>query len=163
MQLLCDAIAAGAFSGPKWMVWRTLLADRPHLLNATFFLYQCGQAAPDAKPHLKSTEAALVLADLIDTFLDDRQPSDRDMAQPTAIPAAEPQQVVHYIDLDQAAALVNRAKRTLENQITKGKFPPPAIQGSGGKKSEWLNSELKPWLENEYGRKLPAVPPHYIR
>jgi predicted DNA-binding transcriptional regulator AlpA len=69
------------------------------------------------------------------------------------------------IDLDQAAALVNRSKRTLERaqkDQTK-KMPLPSIQGIGGRKSEWRYSELKPWLETEYDRKLPDRPPHVVR
>ncbi|HZV03801.1 MAG TPA: hypothetical protein VE999_01810 [Gemmataceae bacterium] len=65
---------------------------------------------------------------------------------------------VHYITLDQAAALVNRSKRTLER--CKDRMPAPAIEGGGGKPAEWLWSELRPWLEREYGRPLPEIPPH---
>lgn len=69
------------------------------------------------------------------------------------------------VDLDQAAALVNRSKRTLERlqaDPTKN-MPLPFIQGGGGKKSEWKYSELKLWLEKEFTRKLPDTPPHIIR
>jgi hypothetical protein len=66
-----------------------------------------------------------------------------------------------YIDLDQAAALVNRSKRTLERRL--GDMPMPVVQGMGGKKSEWLYAELRPWLETEYGKMLPDRPPHAIR
>jgi len=64
-----------------------------------------------------------------------------------------------YIDLDQAAALVNRSKRSLQRRL--GQMPPPAIRGKGGKKSEWIWSDLRPWLEKEFSRKLPDVPPHH--
>jgi hypothetical protein len=69
------------------------------------------------------------------------------------------------IDLDQAAALVNRSKRTLKRALIdpKKKMPAPMIKGSGGKKSEWRYQELKPWLEKEYGRNLPSRPPHVLR
>ena len=68
----------------------------------------------------------------------------------------------HMIDLDQAAALVNRSKRTLERyqKNPRKHMPLPVIQGGAGKKSEWKYSELKPWLEREFDRLLPDKPPH---
>jgi hypothetical protein len=65
--------------------------------------------------------------------------------------------------LDQAAALVNRSKKTLERMLEKGKMPQPDIEGGGGKKHEWIYAKLKPWLEREYGKLLPTRPPHTIR
>jgi hypothetical protein len=65
-----------------------------------------------------------------------------------------------YIDLDQAAALVGRSKRTLERRLSARNNPmPPADidRGGGGKKNEWIYATLKPWLEKEYSRKLPSV------
>lgn len=67
---------------------------------------------------------------------------------------APPDQLV---TLRQAATWVQRKKRTLEK--AKGRMPPPANKGGGGKAAEWRWSELRPWLENEYGRKLPSVLP----
>jgi hypothetical protein len=66
----------------------------------------------------------------------------------------------YFINLDQASALVNRSKRTLER--CKKKMPQPRVKGGGGKPSEWAWSDLKPWLENEFGRMLPPIPPHAI-
>jgi hypothetical protein len=62
-----------------------------------------------------------------------------------------------YVTLDRAAALVQRSKRTLEKAINRGKnpLPDPDIQGTGGRPNEWDWSKIKPWLENEYNRKLP--------
>lgn len=72
--------------------------------------------------------------------------------------------VPDYIDLDQAAALVNRVKKTLERAVKNDpSMPRPDIEGGGGKKNEWDYAKLKPWLETKYGRKLPARPPHVIR
>jgi hypothetical protein len=71
--------------------------------------------------------------------------------------------VPDMIDLDQAAALVNRNKRTLKRYKDKGIIPPPKIQGKGGKKSEWLWAELRPVLEANFDRKLPDRPPHVVR
>jgi len=58
-----------------------------------------------------------------------------------------------YVTLSQAAAIVNRSKRTLEKHKTK--MPPPCISDGGGKPDEWLWSGLRPWLEGYFGRKLP--------
>jgi hypothetical protein len=66
-----------------------------------------------------------------------------------------------YIDLDQAAALVNRSKRTLERKVDE--MPKPAIRGTGGKKHEWLYPELRPWLQQEFNKILPERPPHARR
>ena len=60
-----------------------------------------------------------------------------------------------HVTLDQAAAWVNRSKRTLERHKGKG-LPEPAIRGGGGKPSEWIWSELRPWLEETFDRRLPV-------
>ena len=79
------------------------------------------------------------------------------------VPTPESDSAIHYIDLDQAAALVSRSKKTLERKLREGSMPMPDIEGGGGKKHEWVYSKLRPWLENEYGRVLPTRPPHTIR
>ena len=38
MELLCDAIRGGAFAGDDWRIWRMLLRDKPHILNAFHLL-----------------------------------------------------------------------------------------------------------------------------
>lgn len=38
IDLLVQAIQAGAFSGHDWMLWRTRLARRPHILNAIHWI-----------------------------------------------------------------------------------------------------------------------------
>jgi hypothetical protein len=62
-----------------------------------------------------------------------------------------------YVTLDKAAAIVSRSKRTLEKLVNRKEnpLPDPAIRGTGGKPSEWIWSELRPWLEQEYGKHLP--------
>ena len=55
--------------------------------------------------------------------------------------------------LQQAAAMVNRSKRTLEKH--KAKMPAPRISDGGGKPDEWAWTELRPWLEEYSGRSLP--------
>lgn len=42
ISLLCNAIMAGAFKGSEWLLWRTRLADRPHIINAAKFLKKYG-------------------------------------------------------------------------------------------------------------------------
>lgn len=34
LDLICESVKVGAFSGPSWLLWRTQLANRPHVLNA---------------------------------------------------------------------------------------------------------------------------------
>jgi predicted DNA-binding transcriptional regulator AlpA len=68
-------------------------------------------------------------------------------------PAAGDAPVDCLITLHQAAAMVNKSKRTLERLLSK--MPMPRVQGAGGKSSEWAWPELRPWLEKEYERKLP--------
>jgi hypothetical protein len=65
-----------------------------------------------------------------------------------------------YITLDQAAALINRKKKTLERYLNdpsykKFQMPQPEVEGGGGKPHEWLWSTLRPWLESTFARKLP--------
>lgn len=62
-----------------------------------------------------------------------------------------------YVTLDQAAALVNRKKKTLLRALNQlgSKMPRPDVEGAGGKPHEWLWPRLRPWLEEEYGKKLP--------
>lgn len=60
-----------------------------------------------------------------------------------------------YVTLIQMASIVNRAKRTLERLARKPSFPPPEVQGMGGKPSEWKWSIVRPILEAEYDRHLP--------
>jgi hypothetical protein len=62
-----------------------------------------------------------------------------------------------YVTLDQAAAFVNRSKKTLERAMNKSNSdaPPPDVEGGGGRPHEWRWSVLRPWLEKTYGKKLP--------
>jgi hypothetical protein len=58
-----------------------------------------------------------------------------------------------HVTLLQAASMVSRCKKTLERR--KKDMPHPRVEGGGGKPDEWAWSELRPWLEKEFGRKLP--------
>jgi hypothetical protein len=71
-------------------------------------------------------------------------------------------EVIDYIQLDEAAALVKRQKKTLERALAAGRMPQPDIEGGGGKPHEWEYLKLKPWLEMTYGKRLPLRPPRSI-
>ena len=83
---------------------------------------------------------------------------------PTIAPAkakTEPEAEAYYVSLDQMAAIVNRRKRTLERRKTRSNnpLPPPDVEGGGGRQDEWIWSKIRPWLENEFGKKLPKTFP----
>jgi hypothetical protein len=64
-----------------------------------------------------------------------------------------------FVTLDQAAALVNRSKKTLERYLHRPKsesarMPEPDVEGTGGKPHEWRWEKLRPWLEATFGRPL---------
>ncbi len=63
------------------------------------------------------------------------------------------------VTLLQAAAIVNRSKRTLEKY--KAEMPLPRVDGGGGKPDEWDWAELRPWLEQKFQKKLPDSPPRF--
>jgi hypothetical protein len=67
------------------------------------------------------------------------------------------EELPQYVTLDQAAALVQRSKRTLEKALKRKKnpLPDPDVQGIGGRPNEWEWVRIKTWLEREYSRKLP--------
>jgi hypothetical protein len=78
-------------------------------------------------------------------------------------PGGTREDVPDYVTLDQIALIVRKSKRTLENLKAKG-MPKPvnkAKRGSG-KADEWVWSEIRPWLEKEFNRKLPEKYPHFI-
>ena len=82
-------------------------------------------------------------------------PLPEEESQPKAEAARE-----YYVTLDQAGALVNRGKRTMEK--LKKRMPKPVVRGGGGKAAEWKWSELRPWLEQEFAKQLPEIPPHSV-
>ncbi len=57
-----------------------------------------------------------------------------------------------YVTLDQASALVNRSKRTLEALRD---LPEPDVRGGSGKPHEWRWSRLRRFLSEKYDRLLP--------
>jgi hypothetical protein len=98
----------------------------------------------------------------LEAKLDEMNRLGREQVTPTQEQAELKQEPprIYYITLDQAAALVGRSKRTLERY--KRKMPSPAVEGGGGKPAEWIWSELRPWLEKEFNRLLPEIPPHTV-
>jgi hypothetical protein len=92
---------------------------------------------PDLRAMLKKASACLQLS----------------ATGPGTMTAPAPQ----YVTLDQMAALVSRSKKTLERLKTRkdNPLPSPAVEGGGGKADEWIWSEVRPWLEQEFRRPLP--------
>jgi hypothetical protein len=70
-------------------------------------------------------------------------------APPTAVAVRE------LVTLNQAAVMVHRSKRSLERYKTKGKLPPPAVEGGGGMPDLWDWKEIRPWLTATFKIDLP--------
>jgi hypothetical protein len=64
-----------------------------------------------------------------------------------------------FVTMLQMAAMVNRGKRAIERLTATKAFPNPAVKGGGGKPNEWRWADVRPILENKYGRVLPEVFP----
>jgi hypothetical protein len=63
-----------------------------------------------------------------------------------------------FVTLDQIAATVQLSKRTLERR--KEEMPPPAYKPhKNGGTAMWLWSEVRPWLVEQFGRKVPIKYP----
>jgi hypothetical protein len=73
---------------------------------------------------------------------------------PPPLPPPPPPPAEQYVTMDQAAAIVNRSKSTLER--LREKMPDPDVEGGGGKSHEWRWSRIRPWLEREFGKLLPV-------
>lgn len=84
------------------------------------------------------SDACLLLSDLI------RPASHK--GDPAELP-------IEYVTRSQAAAIVNRSPRTFEHRRD---MPKPAIRGGAGRASEWDWAELRPWLAQAFGRRLPV-------
>ncbi len=62
-----------------------------------------------------------------------------------------------HVTLQQMASIVNKSKRHLER--VKTKLPPPTVKGGSGKADEWAWSDVRPILNEIFGRQLPEVFP----
>jgi hypothetical protein len=89
----------------------------------------------------------------------------RGAAPAEAVQPDAPDEPEQYLTLDQAAALVNRHKKTLERHINRSgsAAPPPDVEGGGGRPHEWRWTRLRPWLEQTFGRRLPTRLPTLAR
>ena len=89
-----------------------------------------------------------VLAEVLRVLEELRAEMKRKGDAPCAPAAAE-----QLVTLDQIAGYLRLAKRSMERH--RKRMPPPALQGQRGRKSRWRWSEVRPWLEKEYGCSLP--------
>jgi hypothetical protein len=120
-----------------------------------------GEGIWEHEAYLKSLDPAYWLSPAGKDALAWRRCARPDAAAPEAERDAGAQPPRQYVTLDMAAATVQRSKRTLQKAIGRDRhpLPDPDIQGMGGKANEWLWDAIRPWLEREYNRKLPAVYP----
>jgi hypothetical protein len=51
-----------------------------------------------------------------------------------------------------------RRKRTLEGYKTKGKLPPPIVEGGGGRADLYDLRVMRPWLAETFGLSLDRLP-----
>jgi hypothetical protein len=72
--------------------------------------------------------------------------------------AAQPASVTEddLVTLDQAAAVVQQSKRTLERYVGNNRLPKPDLPGGGGRPHRWYWQNLKPALERHFRPNLPA-------
>jgi hypothetical protein len=66
-----------------------------------------------------------------------------------------PTEPLDLVNLDEAAAMVKRSKRTLEHYKSKPSFPQPTVEGGGGRPDLWDWKAMRLWLEQEFGMNLP--------
>jgi hypothetical protein len=76
-------------------------------------------------------------------------PPSADAAGATPAPPPTDQSVT----LDQIGAMVHRSKRTMERY--RACMPPPCVQGRRGQASRWEWPDVRPWLEQTFGLRLP--------
>jgi len=65
-----------------------------------------------------------------------------------------------YVTMSQMAAIVSRGKKTIVRLVERGILPQPDIEGGGGKPHEWRWATVKPILESQFDRIMPAIFPH---
>lgn len=83
---------------------------------------------------------------------------------PAAGLAAAPD-LPQLVTLDQAAALVERSKRSLEyyRRHPRHQLPDPTVEGGGGRPHLWDWRVMRPWLERTFRARLPERLPDVHR
>jgi hypothetical protein len=91
-----------------------------------------------------------------DWFLAVEVPLPEELAdlRPAACPSRPPEEPACLITLSQAAGLVHRSKRALEDYKRRG-MPQARVRGGGGKPGLWAYAELRPWLMKTFDLVLP--------
>lgn len=74
-----------------------------------------------------------------------------DSAIPTPLPIPPPSE--QLVTLDQIGAMVHRSKRSMERY--RGRMPVPRVRGRRGQPHLWAWSQVRPWLEDSFGLRLP--------
>jgi hypothetical protein len=72
------------------------------------------------------------------------------------IPPTKTTGLADLVTLDQAAALVNRSAAALRHYRKLG-MPKPFVHGTKGKPNEYRWDEMRPWLEDTFGRPIPEL------
>jgi hypothetical protein len=141
MSLLCNAIMAGAFKGSAWLLWRTRLADRPHIINAAKFLGKYGplknMAGSGFPAGWKAGQVAVeIMADAIDVLakqmvdalpqssppvIDGGPSSPPFPAAPLQIPLTDLQRVVFEIIKDQPTGQAISGRKIIQILASKYK------------------------------------------
>jgi hypothetical protein len=75
---------------------------------------------------------------------------------PGSVAPDAPAELPDLVTLTQAAALVNRTADALRHYRGKG-MPKPFVLGVKGKPNEYRWSEMRPWLEKTFARRIPEV------
>lgn len=74
---------------------------------------------------------------------------------PTSSPIVDPTQ---YVTKWQLAMLVKKSTKTLDRALarTRNPMPQPDVPGGGGRAAEWIYTNVRDWLVEEYGKFLPV-------
>jgi len=89
-------------------------------------------------------------------------PPQSNAASPESVPDRQserprgPTELPDLVTLDQAAAVVNRSPAALRHYRNQG-MPKPFVQGTKGKPNEYRWDEMRPWLEDTFGRPVPEL------
>jgi len=90
----------------------------------------------------------------MEASVDGPMPEELADLRPAAFPTMPREEHECLITLQQAAALVHRSKRALEEYKARG-MPKPRVRGGGGKPSLWAYAEIRPWLTKTFDISLP--------